>query len=123
MWIQAIGIFVTMFSNSFFQFAIGGILLGLGTAMVYPTLLAAIGDIAHPSWRASSVGIYRFWRDSGYAFGAIISGVVADFFGIHAAIGLVAFITFVSGVVVANRMSETLRFIASGVKDLNSKPN
>lgn len=72
--------------------------------------LAAIGDVAHPSWRASSVGIYRLWRDSGYAIGAIISGLVADFFGISAAIGLVALITFLSGVVVKIRMTETLKF-------------
>ena len=109
MWIQAVGIVVTMLSDNFFGFAIGGVFLGVGTAMVYPTLLAAIGDVAHPSWRASSVGIYRLWRDSGYAVGAIISGVVADFFGIHAAIGLVAFITFLSGVVVSKRMTETLK--------------
>ena len=98
-----------MLSQQFFGFAIGGVLLGVGTAMVYPTLLAAIGDVAHPSWRASSVGIYRFWRDSGYAIGAIVSGVVADFFGITAAIGLVAMITFLSGVVVQTRMEETLK--------------
>ncbi len=109
MWIQSIGIVVTMLSNKFPGFALGGVLLGVGTAMVYPTLLAAIGDIAHPSWRASSVGVYRFWRDSGYAIGAIISGVVADVFGINAAIGLVAMITFLSGVVVSRRMTETLK--------------
>jgi len=109
MWIQAIGIFVTMFSEQFLGFAFGGVLLGVGTAMVYPTLLAAIGDVVHPSWRASSVGIYRLWRDSGYAIGAIISGLVADFFGITAAIGLVALITFLSGVIVKIRMAETLK--------------
>jgi MFS family permease len=109
MWIQAVGIVVTMFSEQFFGFALGGVLLGVGTAMVYPTLLAAIGDVAHPSWRASSVGIYRLWRDSGYAIGAIISGIVADFFGITAAIGLVALITFLSGIVVKFRMTETLK--------------
>lgn len=109
MWIQAVGITITMFSHQFLGFALGGVLLGVGTAMVYPTLLAAIGDVAHPSWRASSVGIYRFWRDSGYAIGAIISGLVADFFGITSAIGLVAFITFLSGAVVKIRMTETLK--------------
>ena len=109
LWIQAIGILVTMFSEQFLGFAIGGVLLGIGTAMVYPTLLAAIGDVAHPSWRASSVGIYRLWRDSGYAIGAIISGLVADFFGITAAIGFVALIIFLSGVIVQIRMAETLK--------------
>jgi MFS family permease len=76
---------------------------------VYPTLLAAISDVAHPSWRASSVGVYRLWRDSGFAVGAILAGGLADLFGITAAIGVVAGITALSGVVVAVRMYETLR--------------
>ena len=109
LWIQSLGILVTVLSSQFIAFAFGGVLLGLGTAMVYPTLLAALGDVAHPSWRASSVGVYRFWRDSGYAIGAIISGIVADLFGIPAAIGLVALLTFLSGVVVQKRMAETLK--------------
>ncbi|OYZ22298.1 MAG: MFS transporter [Bdellovibrio sp. 28-41-41] len=109
MWVQSIGIVITMTSIEFVGFALGGIFLGIGTAMVYPTLLAAIGDVAHPSWRASSVGVYRFWRDSGYAIGAIISGIVADFFGITTSIGLVAVITFFSGVLVLARMKETLQ--------------
>ena len=107
MWTQALGIGLTMISTSFWGFAIAGILLGIGTAMVYPTLLAAIGDVAHPSWRASSVGVYRLWRDLGYAIGAIIAGLAADLFGIQAAIGLVGVITFISGAVVLKRMSET----------------
>ncbi len=108
MWVQAMGIAVTALSQSFTGFAIGGVLLGTGTAMVYPTLLAAIGDVAHPSWRASSVGVYRLWRDSGYATGALVAGVTADLFGITAAVWLVAAITLLSGVVVALRMRETL---------------
>lgn len=108
MWVQAIGIALTVLSSSFAAFVVGGVLLGIGTAMVYPTLLAAIGDVAHPSWRASSVGIYRLWRDSGYAVGAIVAGLTADLFGLDSAIWLVAAITAVSGVVVAVRMKETL---------------
>jgi predicted MFS family arabinose efflux permease len=77
--------------------------------MVYPTLLAAIGDVAHPSWRASSVGVYRLWRDLGYAIGALMAGLVADALGLSAAMWVVAAITLASGVVVATRMSETLR--------------
>jgi rhodanese-related sulfurtransferase len=77
--------------------------------MVYPTLLAAIGDLAHPSWRASSVGVYRLWRDLGYAIGALLAGITADALGLPAAMWLVAALTFASGVVVAVRMSETLR--------------
>ena len=90
MWIQAVGIAVTVLSHSLAWFAFGGVLLGVGTAMVYPTLLAAIGDVVHPSWRASSVGVYRLWRDAGYAAGAIVAGVTADLLGIDWAIWLVA---------------------------------
>jgi rhodanese-related sulfurtransferase len=108
MWIQAAGIGVVVLSSSFAGFAIGAALLGIGTAMVYPTLLAAIGDAAHPSWRASSVGVYRLWRDLGYAIGALLAGATADALGLPAAMWLVAALTFGSGLVVALRMSETL---------------
>ena len=84
-------------------------LLGLGTAMVYPTLLAAIGDVAQPSWRASSVGVYRLWRDLGYAIGALLAGLTADALGLAAALWLVAALTFGSGVAAALRMTETGR--------------
>jgi MFS family permease len=84
-------------------------LLGAGTAMVYPTLLAAISDVAHPSWRGSAVGVYRLWRDSGYAVGALLAGVLADLFGMAPAIGVVAGLTVASGVLVILRMPETLR--------------
>src|SRR5918912_386807 len=82
--------------------------LGLGTALVYPTLLAAVGDVAHPSWRASAVGVYRLWRDLGYAVGALLAGVVADIAGIPAAILTIGALTALSGLVVALRMRETL---------------
>ncbi len=108
MWVQAVGIAITALSHSFVWFAFGSVFLGAGTAMVYPTLLAAIGDVAAPSWRASAVGVYRFWRDSGYAFGALIAGLTSDLFGIVAAVWLVAAITFFSGVVIALRMQETI---------------
>ena len=90
-------------------FVAGTVLLGLGTAMVYPTLLAAIGDVAHPSWRASAVGVYRLWRDAGYAAGALLAGIVADQFGLAAATLVVAALTLASGTVVALRMTETCR--------------
>jgi MFS family permease len=109
MWTQALGIGVIALSSAFAPFATGAALLGVGTAMVYPTLLAAIGDVAHPSWRASSVGVYRLWRDLGYAIGALLAGLTADALGLPAAMWLVAALTFMSGVVVAVRMSETLR--------------
>jgi MFS family permease len=109
MWLQAIGIAWIVLSAKFSGFAAGAALLGVGTAMVYPTLLAAIGDVAHPVWRASAVGVYRLWRDLGYAVGALVAGLTADALGIHAAIWLVAAVTFASGLVVAVRMKETMR--------------
>ncbi|MBK8240666.1 MAG: MFS transporter [Deltaproteobacteria bacterium] len=109
MWVQAVGIVFVVLASGFAGFAAGAALLGVGTAMVYPTLLAAIGDVAHPSWRASSVGVYRLWRDLGYAIGALLAGVTADALGLPAAMWLVAALTFASGVVAALRMSETLR--------------
>jgi MFS family permease len=86
-----------------------GVALGLGTALVYPTLLAVIGDVAHPSWRGSAVGVYRLWRDLGYAVGALLAGVLADAFGMGTAIGVVAALTAGAGLLVAFRMPETLR--------------
>ena len=83
-------------------------LLGAGTALVYPTLLAAVGDVAHPAWRARAVGVYRLWRDGGFAVGALLAGVLADAFGIRAAVWAVAALTAASGLVVAARMYETL---------------
>jgi MFS family permease len=112
MWIQAVGIAVVTLVQAFGGFVVGAVLLGIGTAMVYPTLLAAIGDVAHPSWRASSVGVYRLWRDLGYAVGALLAGFTADAFGVPAAMWLIAALTFVSGLVAALRMSETLPTIA-----------
>jgi MFS family permease len=109
MWLQAAGIALTTVTNTFPQFAGGAVLLGIGTAMVYPTLLAAVGDVAHPSWRASAIGVYRLWRDLGYALGALLAGLVADAFGLHAAMWAIAALTFTSGVVSAARMTETLR--------------
>lgn len=108
MWVQAAGIAVILMSTGLTVSVAGAVLLGLGTAMVYPTLLAAIGDVAHPSWRASAVGVYRLWRDLGYAIGALLSGIVADALGLSASMAAVAVLTFMSGVVVAFRMRETL---------------
>jgi MFS family permease len=108
MGVQAAGIAVTAAGGAFAAFALGAVLLGVGTAMVYPTLLAAIGDVAHPIWRASAVGVYRLWRDLGYAIGALLAGITADLFGLAAAVWLVAGLTLLSGVVAATRMNETL---------------
>jgi MFS family permease len=108
MWIQAAALWVILFSSQFWLWIVGAILLGLGTAMVYPTLQAAISDVAAPEWRASSMGVYRFWRDSGYAFGALFAGVIADVLGVNWAIGLVAFLPLLAGVNSFFRLKETL---------------
>ncbi|HEY1093629.1 MAG TPA: MFS transporter [Glycomyces sp.] len=94
-------------ADDFAAWAASTALLGAGTAMVYPTLLAAIGDVAHPSWRARSVGVYRLWRDSGYAFGAVIGGVVADLWDLRAAVWAAVLLSLASGITVALRMPET----------------
>ncbi|MFC2972957.1 MFS transporter [Azotobacter bryophylli] len=104
MWLQALGIGIVAAGHAFSAFALGAVLLGIGTAMVYPTLLAAIGDRAHPSWRASAVGVYRLWRDLGYAVGALLSGLIADWLGLSAAVWAVAWLTLFSGVLVLLRM-------------------
>ena len=109
MWCQAIAIALIVVTRDFTAFAASAALLGIGTAMVYPTLLAAIGDVAEPAWRASAVGVYRLWRDLGYAIGALLAGLTADLFGLSAAILLVAALTFASGSVAAMRMTETLK--------------
>jgi MFS family permease len=87
---------------------VGSGLLGLGTAMVYPALLAAVGDVAHPEWRATSVGVYRFWRDLGYAVGALMAGVVAALFGLVWAVHVAGILTALSGLLAWAQMSETL---------------
>jgi MFS family permease len=109
MWTQAFALWFILFVNSFSLWMLGAIVLGLGTAMVYPTLQAAISDVAAPHWRASSMGVYRFWRDSGYAFGALLAGIIADLLGVRWAIGLVALLPFIAGVVSSLRMTETLK--------------
>jgi MFS family permease len=86
----------------------GAALLGVGTALVYPSLLAAVGDVAQPHRRGAAVGTYRLWRDSGYAVGALVAGALADLLGMSAAIAVVGALTVGSGAFVAWRMPETL---------------
>ena len=105
--VQAGGIWLTVMVPTFDAWLAGAALQGIGTAMVYPTLLAAITDHAHPTWRASSLGVYRFWRDLGYAVGALVSGIVADALGFAAAIHLVAALTLASGFLVAGVMARS----------------
>src|SRR5947199_9901955 len=106
--VQAAGIWLTVLARTYPAWIVAALLQGIGTAMVYPTLLAAIGDVAHPEWRASALGAYRFWRDLGYAIGALLSGVVADWWGMAAAIHVVAALTLASGLCAARFMPETL---------------
>jgi MFS family permease len=106
MWVQACALFVTVLGRGFWWWILGSVLLGLGTAMVYPALIAAVSDASHPSWRARSLSVYRFWRDLGYAVGALSAGVVADLFGLSWAIGSVGVLTFASGAVVASVFRE-----------------
>jgi MFS family permease len=115
--LQAASIALVVSVDSFRGFALAQALLGLGTALVYPTLLAAIGDVAHPTWRASAVGIYRLWRDLGYAIGALLAGLLADMVGLETAILAVAALTATSGLVVSIRMRETLGGRAAFIDD------
>ncbi len=109
MWIQAGGLILTAVSSEFSGWMVASVLLGLGTAMVYPSLIAAVSDAAHPSWRARSLSVYRFWRDLGYAIGALSAGLIADRFGFAAAIYTIGALTFVSGCVVAAVMTDDNR--------------
>ncbi|AZN97378.1 MFS transporter [Mesorhizobium sp. M9A.F.Ca.ET.002.03.1.2] len=107
MWIQAGGLFLTAATRQFEGWIVGSLLLGLGTAMVYPSLIAAVSDASHPTWRARSLSVYRFWRDLGYAIGALSAGLIADSFGLSWAIASIAALTFLSGAVVAAVMRES----------------
>jgi MFS family permease len=108
MLVQAAALASIPMGSTFGQWAAAAAALGAGTAMVYPTLLAAVGDVAHPRWRGFAVGIYRFWRDSGYVVGALVAGIVSDWIGMSGAITTVGVLTAVSGLVVVLRMPETL---------------
>jgi MFS family permease len=115
MFVQAVAIAAIGAGSSFAVWLLAAAALGFGTALVYPTLLAAVADVAEPAWRGSAVGIYRLWRDLGFAVGAIMTGIVADVFGMTEAIWAVAVITALSGLVVAVRMRETRP--APGISD------
>jgi MFS family permease len=109
MWVQAGGLVLTASTQQFTWWLFASVLLGIGTAMVYPTLIAAVSDASHPSWRARSLSVYRFWRDLGYAIGALCAGVIADVFGMQWAIAAIGALTFASGAVVALLMSGETR--------------
>ncbi|WP_323119772.1 MFS transporter [Burkholderia alba] len=106
MWVQAGGLFLTALTGHFRWWLAASVLLGLGTAMVYPSLIAAVSDASDPAWRARSLSVYRFWRDLGYALGALTAGLIADRFGFTDAILAIGAVTFLSGIVVAVVMRE-----------------
>jgi MFS family permease len=101
MWVQAGGLLLTAVTHTFRCWFLASVLLGLGTAMVYPTLIASVSDVSHPSWRARSLSVYRFWRDLGYAIGALSAGIMTDLFGAAWAIAVISALTFISGALVA----------------------
>jgi MFS family permease len=96
---QALALALIASADSFVLWSVGAVLLGAGTAMVYPTLLAVIGDVAHPAWRARSVGVYRLWRDGGFAVGALLAGAIADLWGVRMAVWVIAGLTLASGAI------------------------
>jgi MFS family permease len=106
MWVQAAGLFAIAGLSGFGWWMVGSVLLGLGTAMVYPCLLAAVSDAAEPSWRARALSVYRFWRDLGYAIGALTAGLLVAIVGFAWTIATIGALTFVSGVVVVRLMQE-----------------
>lgn len=108
MWLAAAGIVLVVLTTTLMGWVVGAVLMGVGMALLYPTLLAAVSDVAAPRWRATSLGVYRLWRDSGYAFGALAIGIIADAFGLLAGFWFAAAIMGVSGLVVALLMYETL---------------
>jgi MFS family permease len=107
LWVQSLGIILFVFGANSSVWLLAAVVMGLGTGMVYPTLLAAISDLAHPTWRASALGVYRLWRDSGYAFGALVGGLLADLFTIQVAVLVIATLTAVSGAVTFFLLPET----------------
>jgi MFS family permease len=119
MWLQGGSIAMFVLWQGFWIWLTSSALLGLGTALVYPTLLAAVSDFAEPVWRASAVGVYRLWRDLGYAVGGFTVGLMADSLGVASAIIAVAALTILSGILVAAMMSESRDPRDSGVEQLD----
>jgi len=106
MLMQGVTLFLLIFSQTYQHFIVLSVFLGLGTAIVYPTFLAGIGDYTHPQQRAASIGVFRLWRDSGYAFGAILTGIIADTMGILSSVGVIAGLTIVSSFIILIRMGD-----------------
>lgn len=106
MLIQSLAIVLMVLAASFYQFIILAIILGIGTAMVYPTFLAGIADFTHPMQRAKSIGVFRLWRDLGYSVGAVLTGVIADVINIDTSIIVIGILTFVSAMIIKVRMTD-----------------
>lgn len=105
MFLQGIALILFVFASSFTHYIVLATLLGWGTAMVYPTFLATVAENTHPHDRAKSLGVFRLWRDLGYAIGAFMTGIIADLFGINASIVVIGLLTFLSALIIQNRMS------------------
>ncbi len=120
MLLQGVAILGLSLTSGFVPWVTAAVFLGIGTAMVYPTLLATIGDVAHPEWRGTSVGVYRLWRDGGYAIGALLAGFIADLLGLRWAIGAVGALTILSGLIALVMMRETLprREVDAGISTI-----
>jgi len=113
MLVQAVSLLIFPHLNGFYQFVVVAALLGIGTAMVYPTFIAAVADLVHPQDRAESVGVYRLWRDGGYAVGAVLTGVIADAFNLSLAITVTGVISLMSALFIAVGMNKLNRPILS----------
>jgi MFS family permease len=109
LWVQAAGLFIVAILDGFVWWLLGSVLLGIGTAMVYPSLLAAVSDAADPTWRARALSVYRFWRDLGYAIGALTAGLLAAIVGFAWTITAIGLLTFGSGIAVTALMKEQPR--------------
>lgn len=109
MFLQAIALFVLIYANSMAEYIVLSAILGWGTAMVYPTFLATVAENTNPHDRAKSIGIFRLWRDLGYAIGAIVTGIIADWFNLNAAIFFIAILTLFSALTIMIRMQKTFK--------------
>src|SRR5690606_29827721 len=104
MLLQGLALLLMVYASTFLHFVVLSLVLGIGTAIVYPTFLAAMADYTHPIQRAESIGVFRLWRDLGYAIGALLTGILADYLGIYWAVGAIGFLTLLSAIVILVRM-------------------
>ncbi len=105
MFLQGVTLLLMVFAHTYSHYIVLSVILGLGTAIVYPTFLAGMADYTHPQQRAASIGVFRLWRDSGYAFGAILTGIIADTLGVMPSVGVIAGLTIFSSLIILVRMT------------------